>query len=187
MKKAIRIILCISCLGFMGCYTTPTIFSAGTYLGYNGKIVDAVTGAPIEGVVVLVMWFRESFFWPTDTVDEFCDARETATDKNGYFSIEGGGLASNLQRTIIFKVGYEHIAFYWDTLKEDRGQRMRVKWEGGEPVIPLRKLTMEERKRQDVPFPSDAYKKKKIPLLMKEINKQEIEFGRQPYPEEEWS
>ena len=73
MKKAIRIILCISCLGCMGCYTTPAIFSAGTYLGYNGKIVDADTGAPIEGVVVLVTWFRESFFWPTDTVDKFCD------------------------------------------------------------------------------------------------------------------
>ena len=190
MKKAIRIILCISCLGCMGCYTTPAIFSAGTYLGYNGKIVDADTGAPIEGVVVLVTWFRESFFWPTDTVDKFCDARETVTDNNGYFSIEGGGLGSNVQWTVIFKAGYEYLRFEWDALKDKsrgRGLRTEIKWERGVPVIPLKKLTKKERRRQDVPFPSEAYKKKKIPLLMKEINKQEIEFGRQPYPEEEWS
>lgn len=156
---------------------------------YRGKVIDAETGEPIEGVVVLGVWSK-GYPTPGGTVHEFYDARETVTDANGEFSIPGMRLRimSNLEPmdVLIFKAGYEYLGLMpWISLKEDILLNKKIKWEENKAIIPLRKLSMEERKRLGTPsFSSEAYREKKIPLLIKEINKEEIEFGRQPYPEE---
>ena len=170
MKRAIHIILCISCLCFMGCCFTPAVFLTRTC---DGRIVDADTGAPIEGVVVLGVCYRESFIWATDTVNEFCGARETMTDKNGDFVIRGTDITA-------FKAGYKYIFF--DPLhKKGDGKWMGVKWEGNKPIIPLKKLTMEERRRQGTPPapPFDA-PFEKVKLYLKERNKDRIDRGLKP-------
>ena len=112
----------------------------------------------------------------------------TTTDENGEFRIPGKGLRilSNLDLMsfMIFKAGYDYEAGHWDSLKMGYGLQDRVTWEGNKPIIPLGKLSLEERREKRTPsFPAEAYKRKKIPLLIKEINKVEIELGRQPYPE----
>ncbi len=173
--------------------TVFLIFTAGCaypirYDGpYEGKVVDADTSAPIEGVVVLGVWYKEepNVAGATST---FYDARETLTDEKGEFKIPGQGLKilSNVgtMNVLIFKSGYEYKGLWtWEAFKED--PTLNIKWEGEKTIIPLRKLTMEDRRKQGTPsFPSDAYKEKKIPLLLKEINKEEKQFGRPPYPEE---
>ena len=56
---------------------------------YRGKIIDAETLKPIEGVVVIAQWLE---CWPGIGAGELCDlemVKETLTDKNGDWSITG--------------------------------------------------------------------------------------------------
>lgn len=56
---------------------------------YRGKIIDAETLKPIEGVVVIAEWLE---CWPGIGAGELCDfemVKETLTDKNGDWSITG--------------------------------------------------------------------------------------------------
>ena len=148
---------------------------------YRGKVVDADSREPIEGVVVLGTWYTET---PTlaGAVSSYYDARETTTDKNGDFSIPGQGLRimSRLlpMDVMIFKTGYQFIGpLGWDSLTLNDYYSARIKWEGDKPIFPLKKLTMEERKRQIVPSPPHEAKKEKIRLMVNEINKDSIECG----------
>ena len=143
---------------------------------YRGKVVDAETGEPIEGVVLLGVWYTEV---PTvaGPQHDYYDAKETVTDENGEFEIHGKGLRvmSNLEpmRVTIFKAGYTYYdEFPWESLKEI------VRWEEGRAIIRLKKLTMEERRRQQPPYPpTEAVKARKIKLLTDEINKDRKERG----------
>lgn len=152
---------------------------------YRGRVIDAETREPIEGVVVLGTWDRET---PTvaGAVHKFYDAVETVTDKNGEFEIKGLGVLvmSNIipMEILIFKSGYEYEGGGW---RQGNSFYEKLTWDWERGIIPLKKLTMEERKKQGSPdFPSEAYRQKKIPLLIKEINKEEAYFGRRPYPED---
>ena len=66
-------------------------FSAGCtithkYDAYQGRVVDAETKKPIEGVAVLIV-YRTQQFGLAGSVSQFADAQETLTDKNGEFRI----------------------------------------------------------------------------------------------------
>lgn len=149
---------------------------------YEGRVIDADTGEPIEGVIVLGVWSKEHIT-PGGAVSEYYDAREMVTDRNGEFSIPGKGLllASNItpMDVLIFKAGYEYLQATWLGLKIDGILRQRVKWEGDKAIIPLKKLTMEERHRKgDSAYPpSKAIQEKKATLMMKEIDKDRRERG----------
>lgn len=148
---------------------------------YEGRVINADTGEPIEGVVVLGKWSREHIT-PGGAVSEYYDAREAVTDKNGEFYIPGQGLlvASNVtpMNVLIFKAGYEYLETTWLGLKVDGILKQRVKWEGNKAIIPLKKLTMEERKKQgSPPDPPTEAAFEKVRLLLIEINKDRIERG----------
>jgi hypothetical protein len=183
MRKILLISLLIFLvLSFMSCYGFAVIRKDGPY---EGRVIDADTDKPIEGVVVLGVWYKEHP-GPGGAVSEYYDAMETVTDKNGEFKINGLGLLvmSNVLpvNILVFKAGYEYESGFWTALKK---HPRKIRWEGDKAIIPLTKLTVEERRKQGTPsFPSQAYEKKRMPLLIKEINKEEKVFGRQPYPEE---
>jgi len=185
IKKAYITIIGVFLLTFIttGCFSYVARYD-GTY---RGKVIDADTGEPIEGVVVLGVW-NKGFSTPGGIVHEFYDARETVTDKNGEFEISGMGLRiiSNLEPVdvLIFKAGYEHIGYMqWESLKEDILLRKKIKWEGNKPIIPLKKLTMEERKKRLIGKESIPDNKQK--LLIRELNKEKRELGEPTYPEVE--
>ena len=188
MRKILLILILTSLvISATSCYGFALIRKDGPY---EGRVIDVDTGEPIEGVVVLGDWSREHIS-PGGAVHTFYDATETVTDNNGEFRIEGMGLEilSNVtpMDVLIFKAGYEYFESPWNSLKKSKYliTKKKIKWEGNRAIIPLKKLTMEERRKQGTPsFPSEAYEKKKMPLLIKEINKEEKLFGRQPYPEE---
>lgn len=153
---------------------------------YRGKVVEAETGEPIEGVVVLGVWYTVTVT-PAGGTHNFYDATETVTDKNGEFFISGMGLRvlSNLEPVyvIIFKAGYEYLGLMpWISLKKDILLSKRIKWEGSKAIIPLRKLTMEERRRRYVD--KETIPDNKQQLLIKELNKEYKELGIPLYPEE---
>lgn len=144
---------------------------------YEGKVIDAETRAPIKKVVVLGVWYKEA---PTvaGAVSSYYDARETITDSNGVFKIPGKGLKIlsdvGVMNVLIFKAGYEYIGLgTWEAFKED--PTFKIQWEGEKAIIPLRKLTMEERKSP--PDPPDEAPLKKVILMLREIDKNDKERG----------
>jgi hypothetical protein len=155
---------------------------------YHGKVVLADTGAPIAGAVILGTWRRLVAIGPGGGYSEPYAAQEVVTDQQGEFVIPGLGLRffSLLEpmNVVIFKAGHEYFGDYrWRSFKEDRILRQRVTWEGKKAVIPLQRLTMEERKKRYT-GPASTFPHQKQKLLIRELNKERIELGRSPSYEE---
>ena len=172
MKK-IFLILVSSSILLAGCFYVVRYDG-----GYTGRVIDSDTCEPIEGVVVLGVW-NTIHVSPGGGVSYYYDAREMVTDKNGEFSIPGKGLRvlSRLEplSVNIFKAGYQYEGGLWTSFRRDN----RIKWEGGKAIIPLKKLTLEERKRGYGPPgpPSEAQMAKKAQRYMEEINRDRRERG----------
>ena len=151
---------------------------------YSGRVIDADTGAPVEGVVVLGVWNTEQIT-PGGAVHNFHDARETVTDKNGDFEIPGMGLKilGNVtpMDVLIFKAGYEHIGMSsWESLKSDLILRKKIKWEGNKAIIPLKTLSIDERKKKGPPT-RPSIPVERMQILTKEISKERIALGLSPF------
>lgn len=181
MKKNILVVF-ISILGILN---LSSCYAARIDGPYEGKIIDAETGQAIEDVVVLGTWSTVTAT-PGGGVYKYYDAQETVTDKNGDFKIKGLGLLviSNVSsiNVMIFKAGYEHLGSLWESLKKSKYliEKKKIKWEGKKVIVPLKKLTIEEREKQGSPdFPSEA-PGDKIKLILREINKDRIERGLKP-------
>ena len=151
---------------------------------YEGRVVDADTGKPLEGVVILGVWYRETPT-PGGAVSNYHDSKETLSNKNGEFKIKGLGLIAfkNIipMDVLIFKAGYEHIGFGpWNGLKKDLILRKKIKWEGKKAVIPLKKSNQVQKINADIPsrpnIPMD-----KMNLLTDEIDKERIAQGLKPF------
>jgi len=89
---------------------------------FKGKIIDADTREPIEGAVVVASWDEERAT-PAGSTSRLKDVKETLTDKNGEWIIEGpkgrelsdatasftfltGTYITNPPEFIVFKPGY---------------------------------------------------------------------------------
>lgn len=149
---------------------------------YKGRIVKAETGEPLEGVVVLGVWYKETVS-PGGGVSSYYDAEETITDKDGEFEIQGKGLkimsSVGPMHVLIFKAGYEYVGMYpWETLKVDT---RKVTWEGKKAIISLKQLNMEERQKGlGPPSPPHEAEKGDIVQMLNEINKDRSELGLNP-------
>ncbi len=147
---------------------------------YEGRVVDAETGKPIEGVVVHGTWSRVHAT-VAGASTEYYDSYEMLTDKNGEFKIPGKGLLlfSNIEEITlsIFKAGYEQFPKHspWSGLKK-YGPFNKVLWNGNKGTFRLKKKTIEER-RNDTPTLPFAPSNKKLRLLIKESNKEMMEIG----------
>jgi len=146
---------------------------------YEGKVVDADTKQPLEGVVVLGVWNK---VYPNvaGSTSEFYDSVELLTDKNGEFKIPGKGLTmfSNLDEmdVVIFKAGYEMLGYGpWADFKTRTGGK-NVIWNGNKALIMLRKMSFEQRKKRILGTPGlDRSRENK---LIHEINKENLELGK---------
>ena len=139
---------------------------------YHGKVIDAETLQPIEGAVVLGVWTLE-YGTAGGPVNEYYDARETVTDKNGEFMIKGmrPRAMTHLQKMdiVILKVGYGHLdRSTWEELKTDE----RIRWEGEKIIIPLKKLQEGQSRRRFIPYVGGDVPMKKQKLFREEVNKQ---------------
>jgi hypothetical protein len=158
---------------------------------YVGRVVEAETGRPLEGVVVLGVWHWE-YPQPGGVSEVFWDARETVTDAEGRFVMRGRGVTFFPMAPVrlhIFKAGHEYDTFQgydsfykekWAMLKRDEYYRKRVSWEGDMPVLNLRKLSMEERKARRVGAIIDAPGDEQQ-IFISELNKERISIGVKPY------
>lgn len=145
---------------------------------YKGRVIDADTGRPIEGVVILGVWYKE-ISTAAGGVSSYYDAKEAVTEKDGEFEIRG--VERKLwtyvgpMNVLIFKAGYEYVGSYeWDTLKVDP---RKITWEGSKPIIPLRRLTMEERRKLDNPPSRPSIPEERMIILTNEINRERAFLG----------
>ena len=149
---------------------------------YHGKVIDAETLQPIESAVVLGVWYKE-YATVGGPVGKYYDARETVTDKNGDFTIEGMGIrfVTHLQKTYIvfFKAGYDKIGpTPWETLKTSTYLRDRMKWDGEKAIIALKKLPLKERLRRLLPNIDSEIPSYKQKMMRKEIEKELLDRGK---------
>ena len=85
---------------------------------------------------------------------------------------------------LVYKSGYSYIESQWDSLKIDTFHGEKIKWDGELPILPLRKFTDEERKKDldGSLIPSQRLVPiEKCFFMMREINKELIVRGHKPY------
>ena len=172
-------------------YVAFCVMSAGCvqvvgYEGdYKGRVIDAETGQPISGVVVLGVWWSK-MPTPAGSTSHFHDARETVTDEKGNFALSGKGIKilSNVEpaNISIYKAGCEYMELgAWESLTYSKILREKIKWEGDRAIIPVKKLTMEERRNTSgPPVPPIEAPLAKVRQMLREINKDRVERGADP-------
>lgn len=172
-NKFKQLLLIFTLLLFTGCTSIWRIDGP-----YEGRVIDAETKHPLEGVVVLGVWSK---IYPNvaGSTHEFYDSVEMLTDKNGEFRIAGKGLRvfSNLEEmdVVIYKSGYEMLGGGpWSGFKTRTGGK-NIKWDCDRAIISLRHMSYEERKKRVLTGPNIEQKRQQ--LLINEINKERIEFG----------
>lgn len=128
---------------------------------WKAQIVDAETGKPLEGVVILVYWIKYTESLIGTGGGEFYDAEEVVTGPDGRFVIQArstwtlnpfrriGGM-----ELVIFKPGYGQWRFqgYMDWPKDayEQTTRSRKEWEqfeGDGAVIEMPPLKTREERR----------------------------------------
>lgn len=177
-----KILFCLIAILF---FVTSKCGYGAEFGSFRGKIVDAETKEPVEGAVVLIDW-RELHFFAGST---FYDAQETLTDKNGEFYIPGiwifnpwNWISLHASATI-YKSGYYGIDVPWKSLLKPWGEPIAgtrktyvLEVKDGKPLILLKKLTIEERKRYSTPDWGDI-PSEKVKLLIQEVNKERNFLG----------
>lgn len=176
MKQNISVITCLFIMMLISGCLHATFYEGA----YRGKVIDADTSKPLEGVVIVGVWFR-GYMGAGGVVHEFYDTRETVTDKNGDFSISGMGarMMTNIDfmDIVIFKAGYEHLGLGpWSSFKTDPILKRRIEWEGDAAIIPLKKWTLEQRRCRFGNYRLPLVPDNKKRLLLNEIENEEIEI-----------
>lgn len=149
---------------------------------FRGRIIDAETKAPIEGAVVVVLYWKVYIMGgPGGPRSKIMDAKEMLTDSNGEFSFPSFTAFTpfsheDCARFIIYKPGYMYsegpayvrgyplveLFFSSDVIgKEGEIRYGQEKWEGI--------LGIEELKRGDK-SPNPDLRSDKLPLLFQAIN-----------------
>jgi hypothetical protein len=125
---------------------------AGNYFRYDddvqGKVIDADTQQPLEGVVVMAMWVTEHTRITIEPEERYYDYFETLTDANGEFTIPGKG--RNIFRNMpppkitIYKAGYpiRDIRFSITSLTPV----LEITFEDGKRIISYQKWPAAKRK-----------------------------------------
>lgn len=140
---------------------------------FRGKIVDAETGEPIQGAVVLMIWYK-LVYAVVQTNMEFYDAREAVSGPDGTFEIPR--LSPPFFRFRITRYGPKVFAPGYAE------QRWVVTPPTGEAlvdstVVEMRRLkTREELLQKSRGYPSDV-PEERIPELIRAINVERMMLG----------
>jgi hypothetical protein len=103
------------------------VMTSGCYAEMTGTVVDAETGAPIEGAVVLVEWTVTKGV-PGMTVTETYEVIEVVSDKEGRVYISGVFNPSvNPPRVTVYKAGY--VAWNNDYIFPSYKKRTDFRWQ----------------------------------------------------------
>jgi hypothetical protein len=98
----------------MGIFLTVNAVRAAPF---QGRVVDAETGEPLEGTVIVAVWYRRVFYPCMDGCTTYHDAVEAVTDAQGRFSIDiSARILSNDRKIVFYKPGYHapgYLTYPW--------------------------------------------------------------------------
>jgi hypothetical protein len=160
---------------------------------WQAQILDADTGQPLEGVIVLALWEKRTFAWPHPDRG-YHDLDEVVSDKDGRIVIPARVVASRHPFEItlgplltIFKPGYgkwhfEGMPEAWKKDPEAARQRSDEIWyrfgHGGAVMVMPRAKTREERKEiVRVIFPDAEVPSVKYPRFLDAYNQERVSLG----------
>jgi len=172
---------------------------------FRGRILDAETKSPIEGVVVVVMhWESPNIGGPGGPNSSIFKVIETTTDNRGEFhfpafttlispiSSDGG------TEFIIYKPGYASYPSLSSRIyplnidflipeyffSKELGSRGEIKRDDGKPVatvtfgiVELPRVTGKKDRLSAMPGSPSGFRSKELPLLFKAINEEAERFG----------
>ncbi len=167
---------------------------------WRGQVVDAESGQPLEGVVVLAVWERRSPGLIHPQTD-FHDADEVVTDAQGRFVLPARSLKTlnpfvsiRGPRLLMFKAGYGERRFRgereWRKLdlseQIKRYEEAEKRFEGDGVVFELTRLRTREERRE---FLSHASPPGEVPAermsrYMDVIDQERVWLGFQPLKED---
>ena len=158
----------------------PERFLKGPAKPYRGKVVDAETGAPIAGAVVIAVWERE-FTHAAGRLHEFYDAQEVLTDQAGDFLLDPSEIESRAPfNTLhpmfrIYKPGYGFYPRYQvsPTIIPRDAFRQEM------TVVSLRKARTVEERTRNLSVVTHAPDEKQ-PNLLKAISVERVGLGLSP-------
>ncbi len=203
MKRSVTIIILMVIIWFA--------FSSSAYAWlyyskpeFRGSVIDAQTKQPIEGAVVVVLYYKYEFNWPGGGSSVPMNAKETLTDNKGEFyfppyktmisPLSGGSYAD----FIIFKPGYKAIdnlnglpiniscEKYFAIEKDMIGKEGEVKYverdtlysyKGPLGLVELEKALTRKERLDTMPSPPTNYTSKEVPILIKILNEEDKNLG----------
>jgi len=163
---------------------------------FRGRVIDAETKAPIEGAVVVVLYWKSYLIRIVGSHSAILNARETLTDKNGdfYFPSCMGFIPFSRQEPaqfIIYKPGYmkgpEKLGLPSENFfaVDAVGQRGQIRyfeygnwksWAGILGVVELKRAKTFEERRRNIPSRPFEFSKE-LPLFFNIIAEEDKNLG----------
>ena len=153
---------------------------------WRAQIVDAETGQPLEGVIVLALWDKRSFGWPHPDRN-YHDIDEVVSDKDGRVVIPARDTSSRhpFEKIIgplvtVFKPGYGDWHF-----QSTPGGSIKASWErfardGVVIVVPRAKTRDERLHMLSIVRPGMDVPLEKIPRSLAAYHQENINLGLRP-------
>ena len=154
---------------------------------YRGRVLDAATGRPLAGVVVVAVWRRDRVV-PLGNRSEHYAAREALTNENGDWVVEATDLERGAPRRTrrpsftIFLPGYGRP-------REVAGTPNSPPWtfyEGAGHTIEMPRLNSKDDRLRHLdsvdPYNLSETPFTEIPELTRLFNQERVRFGLGPYP-----
>lgn len=167
---------------------------------FRGRIIDAETKEPIEGVVVVVVYKDHTIVGgPGGGGTSVIKAKETLTDKKGefyfpaYTTLMGPNFKESYVNFIIFKPGSSDYSPALNLYTREKFFSVDVigktgeihddtilngeTWKGVLGVVEMKKAKTYDERRMAVPSTPDDYTSKELPFLFKAIRDDRKERG----------
>ena len=154
---------------------------------YRGRVLDAETGRPLAGVVVVAVWRRDRVI-PFHSRSEHYAAREALTNADGEFVIDANDMERNAPKRTrhpfftIFLPGYGRPRVPAGTPPT----LTRRFYEGPGNTVELPRLRTREERREYVatmsPYSLSEEPFMEIPEFIRLVNEESVAVGLQPYP-----
>ncbi len=162
---------------------------------WRAQIVDAETGQPLEGVIVLAIWDKRTFAWP-HPARRYHDSEEVVSDKDGRVEIAARVVTSRhpLELYIgplltIFKPGYGRWQFRGTPTASDedlaivrqRAEANRERFAHEGVVIVISRVRSREERKEIVDrlMPIEV-PQSKIPRILAAYSDERVRLGLSP-------